>query len=60
LLGLANLFDEGVEFWESNIDSFKYVKEAVKELDEMTRTIVEDANQNEYNVEFEKDKRYLS
>jgi len=60
LLGLANLFNEGADYWESNVKSFEYVKEAIKELDLMTRNIVKEANTNEYKIKFEKDKRYIS
>lgn len=59
ILGLSNLFNlEDIQS-ETNYKTISYMIEAANELDQITQTIVKEANKHEYQIEFKKHKRYL-
>jgi PAS domain S-box-containing protein len=59
ILGLSDLFDEINLDNETNYKTISYLKEAARELDLITQSIVEEANNSEYDFRFKKHKRHL-
>ncbi|MFO7745010.1 MAG: PAS domain S-box protein [Psychroflexus sp.] len=59
ILGLSNLLNIENLQSETNYKTISFLKEAANELDHITRDIVKDANESEYEIKFKKHKRNL-
>jgi len=55
---LSELIDLNLGYIQ-NLEVFKFLKESVDEIDEITRKVVEEANKNEYNSNIKSEKRNL-
>ncbi|MBZ9628618.1 PAS domain-containing protein [Psychroflexus sp. CAK1W] len=59
ILGLSNLLDLNDLQSDTNYKTISYLKDAAKNLDLITKSIVKEASKNEYGVKFKKNKRNL-